>query len=360
RDLSEQVSRATDEQALSSRQIVQTTEIVSGRSSQISKSLAEHKRGSESILGAIDEVKEIPAENRKRAFRIGKTLWNLQKDAELLKAEMERFSLSGERGHSLRLGVVPLQEPLVMFRKFTPLSEYLSRKLGRKVDLKVAVDMEEAVYDIGQNVTQLCAMGPANYVEAQAKYGVKVVARALRQGKAFHRAAIVVRADSGIHAVSDLKGKSFAFVSRKSATGHIAPLVTLREAGLTVKDFGYHQFLGDHDAVAKSVLEGASDAGGVMEETALKYSEKGLRVLEFSPEIPEFNICCNPSVDEETVTALRDALISLDISRADDAAVVKALGKDCTGFATAEESDYDGFRKRVHGVEAEIEADNGG
>jgi phosphonate transport system substrate-binding protein len=188
-------------------------------------------------------------------------------------------------------------------------------------------------------------------VEAHAKYGVKVVAKALRQGKAFHRAAIVVRADSGIHAVRDLKGKSFAFVSQKSATGHIAPLAILKEAGLSQKDLGYHQFLGDHNAVAKSVLEGVSDAGGVMEETALKYSEKGLRTLEFSPEIPEFNICCNSSVDEKTANALKDALISLDISRTDDASVVQALGKDCTGFATAEESDYDGFRKRIHGVE---------
>ncbi|HXX81681.1 MAG TPA: phosphate/phosphite/phosphonate ABC transporter substrate-binding protein, partial [Thermodesulfovibrionales bacterium] len=320
-------------------------------------SLAEHKRGSQNILNSIESVTDIPVENKNLALKIGRTLWNLQKDAELLKAEMERFKFSGERGHSLRFGVVPLQEPSVMFRKFSPLSEYLTKKLNRKVDLKVAIDMEGAVNDIGQNVTQLCAMGPANYIEASGKFGLRVIARALRKGKPFHRAAIIVRADSSIQSVKDLKGKSFAFVSPKSATGHIAPLATLKDGGITVHDLTYYEFLGNHDKVAKAVLSGDFEAGGLMEETAESHRGGGLRVLQFSPEIPEFNVCSNPSVDEKTVNAVRDALISLDISRADDAEVLSSLGKDCTGFVAAEESDYTIFKEKIQGIEAEIRVD---
>ena len=355
--LSHQVSKATDEQAMSSGQMAKATELVSEGSRQISHSLAEHKRGSQNILNSIESVTDIPVENKNLALKIGRTLWNLQKDAELLKAEMERFKFSGERGHSLRFGVVPLQEPSVMFRKFSPLSEYLTKKLNRKVDLKVAIDMEGAVNDIGQNVTQLCAMGPANYIEASGKFGLRVIARALRKGKPFHRAAIIVRADSSIQSVKDLKGKSFAFVSPKSATGHIAPLATLKDGGITVHDLTYYEFLGNHDKVAKAVLSGDFEAGGLMEETAESHRGGGLRVLQFSPEIPEFNVCSNPSVDEKTVNAVRDALISLDISRADDAEVLSSLGKDCTGFVAAEESDYTIFKEKIQGIEAEIRVD---
>jgi phosphonate transport system substrate-binding protein len=355
--LSHQVSKATDEQAMSSGQMAKATELVSEGSRQISNSLVEHKRGSQSILKSIESVRNIPVENKNLAFKIGKTLWNLQKDAELLKAEMERFKFSAERGYSLRFGVVPLQEPLLMFRKFSPLSEYLTKRLGRKVDLRVAVDMEGAVNDIGQNVTQLCAMGPANYLEASEKFGVRVIVKALRKGKPFHRAAIIVRAGSSMQSVKDLKGKSFAFVSPKSATGHIAPLAALKDGGITMDDLTYYRFLGNHDKVAKAVLSGDFEAGGVMEETAESYRGEGLRILLFSPEIPEFNVCCNPSVDENTMNAIRDALISLDISRANDAEILSSLGKDCTGFVAARENDYTIFKEKIRGVEAELGAD---
>jgi len=358
KDLSSQVSRAMGEQAQSSKQIAQAIEIVSERSQQISMSLAEHKKGSGSILGSVEAVKDIPVENRDLALRIGKTLWNLQKDAELLNAEMERFKFSGEKGQSLRFGVVPLQDPSVMFRKFTPLSEYLSKKLSRRVDLKVAIDMDGAVEDIGRNNTQLCAMGPANYVEARKKFGVTVIVKALRKGKPFHRAAIVVKDDSAIRSVSDLRGKKFAFVSPKSATGHIMPLVTLKDAGIGIEDLSHYRFLKQHEGVARAVLDGEFDAGGLMEETAAEYREKGLRILQLSPEIPEFNICCNLSVDEDTRLAIKNALISLDVSKAGDAEVLGSLGKDCTGFVSADERDYDIFREKTFDLSSTASADS--
>jgi len=95
----------------------------------------------------------------------------------------------------------------------------------------------------------------------------------------------------------------------------------------------------------------------LMEEAADSYREEGLRILQVSPEIPEFNICGNPSVDEMTMNAIRDALISLDVSKADDAEVLKSLGKDCTGFMAADESDYTIFKEKIQGIEAEISVD---
>lgn len=352
RKLSRSVSKATSEQAISSGQIAKATELVSEKSRQISRSLGEHRKGSGNILSNVEAVKEIPLENRKLAFRVSAELVNLQRDVELLGAEMEQFHFSGKQSHSLRLGVVPLQAPSVMFRKFSPLSQYLSGKLGIKVDLRVAIDMDSAVRDIGENITQLCAMGPANYVEANRKYGVKVIAKALRKGKPFHRAAIVVKAGSSLQSVSELRGMSVAFTNLNSATGHIIPLAMLQEAGVTAGDLKNHQFLGEHAKVADGVLNGVYDAGAMTEETADKYRERGLRILQLSAEIPEFNICGNPSVDEATIKIIRDALISLDISREDDLAVLKSMGKDCTGFVAATEKDYDAFRTTISGAES--------
>jgi len=70
-----------------------------------------------------------------------------------------------------------------------------------------------------------------------------------------------------------------------------------------------------------------------------------------------FNLCCNTSVDEKTMTAIRDALIALDVTKAADAQVLQSLGKDCTGFMAASESDYDTFREKIMSVEAAMSAD---
>ncbi|TAN42426.1 MAG: phosphate/phosphite/phosphonate ABC transporter substrate-binding protein [Nitrospirae bacterium] len=351
--LSFEVSKATAEQATSSGQIAEATETVSEKSRQISRSLSEQKTGADSILTSIEEVKDIPVANKNLASRISATIWNLQKDAVLLKAELERFRFSEKGSQSLRLGVVPLQDPSVMFRKFSPLAKYLSGKIGKKVDLRVAIDMESAEKDLGENTTQFCAMGPANYVNANLKYGVRVVARALRKGKPFHRAAIVAKEDSGLQTLKDLKGKTFAFMKKGSATGHIMPLASLKEAGIGMGDLSRHAFLGANEKIISAILSGQFDAGALTEEAAVDCAGKGLTVLRFSAEIPEFNICCNSSLDAGTVDAIRDALLSLDLSRKEDSEVLLSLGRDCTGFVRAAESDYVDFRRILMSIDAE-------
>jgi methyl-accepting chemotaxis protein len=357
RDASQQVNRATEEQTGGSRQISQATEVVSEGIHQISRSLSEHKMATQHILNTVDGVKNIPLENRKLASKVNSALRHLHNDSELLQMEMERFRFSGgkdvaeQRGDRVIFGVLPLDSPAVMFRKFTPLAEYLSRKLGKKVELKVAVDFETALKDIGQNITQLSAMGPSTYVEAHKKYGVNVLVKALRNGKPYHHSVIITREDSTIKSMADLKGKTFAFADIQSSTGHIIPRAMLKEAGIDLKDLQYYQYLGHHDEVARGVLKGDYDAGGVMESTAYKFKSEGLRLLQISDDIPEFNICYNPAIGEKELTAIKTAMLSLNESSVEDSLILKSIGKECTGFVAADDKDYDGIRMKMAKLE---------
>jgi len=353
RDVSQHVSKATEEQAGGSRQISQAMEVVSDGIHQISSSLAEHKIATQHILNTVDGVKNIPMENRKLAFKVSGALRNLHNDSELLNMEMERFRFSGEgdlaeqRSDVVKFGVLPLDSPAVMFRKFTPLADYLSKKLGKKVELKVAVDFESALKDIGQNITQLSAMGPATYVEGRKKYGVKVLVKALRNGKPFHHSVIITRDDSMVKSAADLKGKTFAFADIQSSTGHIIPRAMLKEAGVELEDLQYYQYLGHHDEVARGVLKGDFDAGGVMEATAYKLKSEGLRLLQISDDIPEFNVCYNPAIDERDLALIKTALLSLDNATAEGSLTLSSIGKECTGFVEADDKDYDGIRMKM-------------
>ncbi|MGD1075405.1 MAG: phosphate/phosphite/phosphonate ABC transporter substrate-binding protein, partial [Thermodesulfovibrionales bacterium] len=349
KEVSRQVGKAAEEQTISSKQISSAMDVVAERTAQMSRSLSEHRIGSQGILNTVEGVKGIPVENRKMAFNIGNTIRDLQKDSELLKMEMERFKFYEEKnaGALVKFGVLPVESPAVMFRKFSPLVDYLGRKMGRTMELKVAIDFESALNDIGHKLTHVCTLGPTTYVEAHKMYGVSLIVKGLRDGKPYHRAAIFTRASSDIKSINDLKGRSFAFGDVKSASGHVAPRLMLKDAGIELDDLKYCHYFGYHDEAARAVLKGDFDAGAVIESFALQHRDRGLRIVAFSDEIPEWNICSSNVLEERDVLLLKNALLSLNGSTAEDNAILKSVDEHYTGFVEAQDRDYDGIRTKM-------------
>jgi phosphate/phosphite/phosphonate ABC transporter binding protein len=336
---------ATNEQSMNSRQISQALELVSDRSQQISKAINEQKIGSNQILDAIERIRELPKKNRDRAFRLNQMVRELLKDAELTVTEMEKFKFAADAGQGVtRMGIVPLESPADMFRRFTPLADYLGKRLGRRIELKVAVDFQSAVADIGQGVTPLCYMTPSTYIEAHSKYGVRVLVKAMREGKPFQHSVIVARSDSPIKSVEDIRGRSFAFGDRRSTSSHIVPRGMLLAAGIDVKDLQYYNYLGQHDDVANAVLGGDFEAGGIMESTAYRFRERGLKFIKISEDIPEFNICVAPEMDDELASALKEVLCALSDTTPEGASILRSIDAGYTGFVEAADEDYSGVR----------------
>ncbi len=344
RDISRLASKATDEQTATSRQISQAMGHVSERSQQISHSLSHHKTGTKQIVSTIDTLKKVPLEKRKHVLKLSTTIKELRQDAQLLRAETERFTLSGISGGGLKLGVVPLESPSVMFKKFGPLVEYIARKLGRPLEMKVAVDFDGAVRDLGQNITQFSIMGPATYIEGHRKYGTKVLVKARSEGRHPDCAVIVTRAESDIRSIHDLKGRSFAFGAALSASGHIIPRSMLKEEGVDLGDLGHYDHIEHFDDIANAVLKGNYDAGVVIESVASRFNSNELRPLRYSGEIPGFNVCCSSSLDSKILSEIKSAFLTIDGSTAEGALVLRSMDEHCTGFVEANDSDYDDIR----------------
>lgn len=347
-DVSKHVRTATNEQSMNSKQISQAVELVSDKSQQISRAINEQKIGSNQIWTSIEKIKDIPKGNKDLAFKLNTVLKQLHKDSELALIEMDRFKFSeGSFDALLRIGIVPLESPAEMFRKFSPLSAYLARKLNRKCELKVAVDFQGAVNDIGKGVTQLCFMTPSTYIEAHKKYSVKLLVEALREGKPFQHAVIIAKNDSPVNTIEDLKARSFAFGDVHSTSSHIVPRGMLLAAGVDLKDLVYYNYLGHHDDVARAVLNGDFDAGGVMESTAYKFKDMGLKFIKFSDDIPEFNICASASLDEKTVSEVKNALTALSDSTPEGASILKSINSSYTGFVAAFDDEYTSVRQMM-------------
>lgn len=77
---------------------------------------------------------------------------------------------------------------------------------------------------------------------------------------------ILARSDRGIASLSDLAGKSLAFVDRHSNSGFVFPIRLLAEAGLNpARDCARLLFTGNHDRSKAALLAGTVDAAAVSE-----------------------------------------------------------------------------------------------
>src|SRR4030043_321522 len=251
RDVANHVKAATGEQLTNTKQISEAIELVSEKSQKIARAVNEQKSGSNQIFKSIEKIKDIPKANMNIVFDINRSLKGLFRNTELVAKEMHGIKLLEESLATslptdfIGFGIEPIGEsPVEILKKFNPLAEYLSKKIGKRVELRAVSDYEGAIRDISQGITHLCFMTPTTYMEANKKYGVEVLVKALTEGKAFYHSVIIAKSDSNINSVEDIKGHTFAFGDPHSLSNYIAPRIMLLEAGVDLKDLLYYDYLG--------------------------------------------------------------------------------------------------------------------
>ncbi len=348
RDIARRVKTAMVEQSEGGRQIAAAAENVTRQAGQIASASKAQQQGSSRILDAIGRIHE-PRENVKRMEEMTNLLKSLTEQAALLKQELSamtvRKGIGDTAAGSLKLGVIPLESPAEMHRRFTPIAEYLANVLGRPVELLLSVDFEHTIADFGEGTTNVAFLTPSTYIEAKKKFDARLLVKALRKGVPYNHSVIAVSEKSGMTRVEDLRGRRMAFGDMRSTSSYLMPRAMLLDAGIVLEDLKGHSFLGHHDDVAKAVLSGECDAGGLMEATARKFESQGLRIIKISKEIPEFNICASNKLDGGLIGSLKSALMSLSMNDRGQAAVLTAIDPEYTGFAEAVDADYDIIRE---------------
>jgi len=343
REITIQLKKATQEQSDQSKLIMDSTEVVKQRAQQIADAIKEQKTGSEEIRNSIESIKDLPERNRDVAFRVNNSLRGLTKDVELIMTEMERFKFEGmlQKNQLQNLGVVPLRTPAEMYKRFSPLARYLSGKFGRTIDIKVGVDFEAAVEDLGSGLVQASFMTPSTYAIAHKRYGAQVLLKAIRNGSTYHHSVIIVREDSDIKEISDLKGRSFAFGDKNSTSSHIIPRWMLRQEGIDVEDLLYYNYLGHHDEVLRAVLEGEFDAGAVMESVVEDHLGMGIRILKKSKEIPEFCFVASRELPHEERQRFIEYMLKLQSEDEAMKEILHSIDPHYSGFTEASHQDYE-------------------
>lgn len=207
------------------------------------------------------------------------------------------------------MGVHPYKPPQELYKKFKPIADYLSKKLGKPVNFMVGLDYKDTVAKIGKGDFDFAYLGPTLYVEAHDTYGVQPLAMVANNGKPSFHGVIVTKKGSGITSLAQLKGKSFAFGERGSTLNHVVPLAMLMDAGVKLTDLKEYKFLGSHDNVAMNIIRGTFTAAGLQPDAFETYKAQGLEGIATSPELPEHVFVAAKKLDPKTVQTLQNSLL---------------------------------------------------
>ncbi len=164
----------------------------------------------------------------------------------------------------LRVSAIPDENPTELLRIYRPFAEYLARELGMTVQFTPVVDYAATVEGLAAGKLDLVWYGGFTSVQAQRRTNGTARRLVMRQEDAEFRSVFVARPGSGIRTLADLKGRTFAFGSVSSTSGHLMPRYFMLQAGINPeRDLKQVGFSGAHDATALWVESGRVDAGAL-------------------------------------------------------------------------------------------------
>lgn len=217
----------------------------------------------------------------------------------------------------LHVSAIPDEAPTELLRKFEPLGAYLQQELGMEVRFQPVSDYAGVVEALGAGRLDLAWLGGFTFVQARLRTGDAIPLVQREQDEVF--TSTFITADPQIQEHKDLQGKSFAFGSVSSTSGHLMPRYFLMQEGINPdEDFSRVGFSGAHDATVAWVEAGRVDAGvlntsvwdKLVEEKKVDTSK--VRVYTTTPTYFDYNWTVRGDLDAQLVQDIKTAFLKLD------------------------------------------------
>jgi len=249
---------------------------------------------------------------------------------------------------SLAFGVYASDKPSAMVKQFRPILNVLQDDLSGlagepvRIRMQIAKTYEQGVIDLVAGKVDFARFGPASYIRArEADPRVEILAIESSKGKKTFNGVIAVARDSSIQAISELRGKSFAFGDERSTIGRYLSQLHLMRNNVRASDLKHFEYLGRHDAVGAAVGSGRFDAGALKESTFKRLIKKGINLRA----IARFPNVTKPWIARGGLPAKTKAMLRRTLLALDDPKALKALTSD--RLLEGSDEDYAGIREAI-------------
>ena len=167
---------------------------------------------------------------------------------------------------TLRIGLLGGENDSDRLGRYQAYQHLLETTFEVPVRLFPAADYAGVIQAFGAKQIEIASMGASGYAGAWIDTGGNVeplVVAVEKDGSISYRSVIVVRADSGITDLDQLRGKSLAWADPNSTSGYLIPRFELTQAHINTEPGQYFSktgFGGGHEQAVVAVLQKQYDA----------------------------------------------------------------------------------------------------
>ena len=273
---------------------------------------------------------------------------------ELALVAQRPFLVEGNE-RDVRLGVhLPGQvsEPMKILQRFNPLANCLQTNLAFRADIPLLFELQmytsysNATAGLSMDEADLMLVSPASYVRHRSlNKDIYPLAHFASSGQRAVGIALFTHPQSGIHQLSDLKGKSLVFASHELPLFEDPIKSALWTAGLHQRDFSRIEDLPRGLAISEILAE-RFDAGVATLKEFVRLTNAGFQLhLIQKVSAPGYlwvTTGKSPKLSPATVQAIQDRLLAIR-----DLDVLNSLDESLTGFVRASTNDFDEVEKSI-------------
>lgn len=257
---------------------------------------------------------------------------------------------------TLKLGVHPLHNPQKIIEVFTPLVNYLNTN-SKNFYIELVTSKDYADYNSKIKIKYFDILSPNPYQTVKAKkYSYKVIGK--WGNDELFRGIFLVRVDSGIKSLADLRDKKISFPAPTALAATLMPQELLYSKYKYLPEKSYKQFfVGNQESSIMAAYNKTADVGvtwlppwKLMQKENPEIS-KTLRALATTEKLPSNSIMIKNDVNVEIVNELRKLLLSLN-QGTDGGKILDSIG--ISHFEAANEKTYIPVEKFIIKYEKDI------
>lgn len=238
----------------------------------------------------------------------------------------------------LVFGVVPQQSASELARSWMPILKYLGGKTGVTIRFATAKDIPTFEQRLATGEYDIAYLNPYHYTVFHRQQGYRVLAKEKDREL---KGIIVVRKDSPIRDIAQLKGETVAFPGPTAFAATLLPQAQLNKQGIPVAP----SYVSSHDSVYLSVARGLYVAGGGIPRTFENIGAETrdqLRILWTTPGYTPHAFVVHPRISDRTAEQVQAALLGM-ADAPEAAALLQGIGFH--GLVAARDADYDDIRR---------------
>lgn len=223
------------------------------------------------------------------------------------------YTIAQAATNEVRLAILMPAPAKKIHHNWQPLADYLTETMGQPVKIITPRGLDQAKAALA-NVDFVYANSYLfSLLASEAK--VSAIAQMKNTGNSIYsKGRFLVRSDSAITTIKDLKGKKIALISRYGAGSYLAPRASLAKQGLNIEKDVKVEYTKNLKKAAYMVMLGEADAAVMCEvnyEILSKRMNTGdLRFFDKTDAFPEAVMFTPKNTQSSLVKRFRDALLA--------------------------------------------------